>query len=138
MKEYHRNNKSEDVNKALLYFIELFNQTNEKNYSTTVEAPKEMDGKKRAALQILKLIFTGNKKWLELVNEVSELVSSDRLKRGVGKKPELKKYDPTTGNVIEKTKSPKKKKKPSNINNPIVYPKSSSSKSKEGTRNDDE
>jgi hypothetical protein len=62
-------------------------------HKTFVTASKEPQGKIKAALEIVKLMYPGAK-WLELVESVSNQVTAAREARGVGERPVLYSYNP--------------------------------------------
>ena len=59
-----------------------------------VLASSEVEAKIKAALKILRLMYRERDPvWLELVEEMSKKVQEDRIMRGAGEKPVLKKTD---------------------------------------------
>lgn len=72
--------------------------------------PSETQGKLEASLAILRLIYKGEDPlWLDLVSTMASKIAEDRIARGAGEKPVLKKYDPnapTLPNIsLEKAKN---------------------------------
>ena len=90
--KYQRNNKSNKANEQCILGIEI-KRDNQIIYEKSVLAATETQGKMRAAQALLIEIYGQQKRWLVLVEEISEKVRQDRLIRGVGEKPVVKKLD---------------------------------------------
>ena len=56
-------------------------------------ASSEVKGKWKSALEILRKLY-GDALWSDLVDLLANKVKMDRLERGAGEKPVLRKYDP--------------------------------------------
>ncbi|CDW87020.1 UNKNOWN [Stylonychia lemnae] len=114
MDKHKQNNKSSNPDCQIKFLITLQDKATMKiSFSATETGPNKETCKNRTALTILRQIFSPNKKWLELVEEISQTVYDDRLKRGVGEKPVLRKYIPETNQLVERRERP--------IHNPLVY-----------------
>eukprot|EP00347_Sterkiella_histriomuscorum_P005806 403355199 len=95
--EHLQNQKSRDPNKVLSFEIRLSDITSrQQRYCHMAYGPNREQARIKAALHILQQIFTPHKRWLELVKEIQDQVYNDRIRRGVGEKPTLQKYDKET------------------------------------------
>jgi hypothetical protein len=63
-------------------------------YKSAVFSSGETSGRLEASVKVLQQIYPENPRWLDLVEKTAELVREDRIKRGAGEKPVLRKYDP--------------------------------------------
>lgn len=67
----------------------------------------DSDGKKKAALEILKQMYGPHMKWKSLVESMKDQVVKDRLERGVGLKPQVKKREEWEAMEIDQIKMAK-------------------------------
>jgi len=94
-----KQNKDSDPNSVQNLQIEVQDQKTKRiTQKANVTCPEKKKGRIAAALIILKEIFGSSKKWFELMNEVAETVKHNRISRGAGEKPVLRKIESMSEN----------------------------------------
>lgn len=78
---------------ANIFTMEVFNSNKQREFQAQVPVSNKVQGRVRAALQILISIHGKNKKWLALVEETRQDIEDARQKRGAPDRPVFKKAD---------------------------------------------